>query len=470
MSLPRLPARLLGTACMFFAVAATAAPPLDGTLDAGFGSGGRRTIGFDLAPASPIDVARKALVDASRRTYLVGTAVGPQGHQMAVVRLTPAGTLDGTYGTSGKALTPPNFDLSGMTAAFDGDHLLVAGFRQFPGTDSDFVVCRFGPTGELAPFPGNAGQSSCVSYLFDLGGTLRDLATAMAVDGQGRILLAGNAAASNDQGHAAVVRLLPDGALDPSFGNAGRLHFLVAGHSRHRIHDLALQANGKFYLIGETQLTGETARRGMVARVTAAGQLDASFGPGGFRAYIHLSADRDTYFLAGRLHRATAVTDASLTLVGATEKSAGTGLYNGLVARIVPGGNLQGAFATNGAAAYSGGASASLVFSGLVEHADGRMVGVGTQTATPNIPSDFIAVGMRSDGLPDLQGFNAPSGRLVVDFETPGGQDTAYGVAVGSDRVVIAGATLWNAPNDLDFAVATLRQERIFANGHQPAD
>lgn len=462
-----LSARLLGAACLLFAASGSAAPPLDGTLDTAFLNGGRRTVEFDINPALPIDVARKVVVDAAGRSYLVGTAAGTDGDRIAISRLTREGVLDATYGNGGRTLSPPGARMIGMSAVLDGEgHLLVAGYQELSGTDTDFLVCRFDPTGQLVSFPGHPAQFACITIPFDLGGTLRDTASAIALDGQGRIVLAGNAGLSTDVIRAGVVRLMPDGLPDFSFGDAGRFHFLADGHGRHRIHDLLVQANGKIYLIGETRLAGQVPRRGLVARVTGDGALDAGFGGSGVRAYIHLDGSRDTYFLSGRLHRASAV-DSSLTVVGATENIAGSGQYSGMVTRIVPGGNVQGSFGNSGNAVYGSGGNGSIVFSGLIEHADHRMVAVGTQSPGGNVPSDFIAIGMRADGLPDLQGFNAPSGRLSIDFGTAGGQDTAHAAAVGDNRIFIAGAALWAGPNDLDFAVAVLHQDRIFANGLQ---
>ncbi len=96
--------------------------------------------------------------------------------------------------------------------------------------------------------------------------------------------------------HFAVARYLPDGLIDPTFGQvntprAGTAYipFYIAANAPGALGDLcscsALQSTGKIVLGGIVKVTGTTLPdlKGCfgVARFTADGQLDTTFGGGG---------------------------------------------------------------------------------------------------------------------------------------------------------------------------------------------
>jgi len=77
-----------------------------------------------------------------------------------------------------------------------------------------------------------------------------------------------------------IVRYLPDGTLDPSFGTNGMVAVIGQGYpyGAHAIGaDMALQPDGKIVLIG----TVAVAQGILVQRYTSSGQLDTAFGNNG---------------------------------------------------------------------------------------------------------------------------------------------------------------------------------------------
>lgn len=100
----------------------------------------------------------------------------------------------------------------------------------------------------------------------DLGGS--DTLVDVVVQPDGRIVAAGNA------GGVALVRYLPDGSLDPSFGSGG----IVTGPSGSAAA-VGLQSDGGIVVAGSSVVSGESEMT--VMRFDSTGALDPAFGTGG---------------------------------------------------------------------------------------------------------------------------------------------------------------------------------------------
>lgn len=240
-----------------------------GAPDGAFGSLGNLFLGRQ---ASTVKQAR-AIARLTNGDYLVaGTsfAVGGLSREFSVARITAAGALDATFGTSGyvDVDSAANADdvLSDMAVRSDGSMILVG--TTGAGTNADvFIVAltaagavdmAFGTSGRIvygtagvedvatavsiSPMDdfvvvGRSGNDSLIlSYTslggpfvpFGTGGALTiDLAAAGQADGLNTVLGVGGGAfvggfANNGTDNDLVVALVdPFGALDPSFGTGG---------------------------------------------------------------------------------------------------------------------------------------------------------------------------------------------------------------------------------------------------------
>src|SRR3954451_11354266 len=119
--------------------------------------------------------------DRSRSRFL------PRPEGLEDRTLLSPGDLDPTFGLGGKVRTdigrPSNDFATAVTAVQADGKIVVAG--QSDHSPGDFVVVRYNPDGSL-----DAGFGSQGSATIDFGGT-DDFGSGVAVDSQGRIVVAG---------------------------------------------------------------------------------------------------------------------------------------------------------------------------------------------------------------------------------------------------------------------------------------
>ncbi len=231
----------------------------DGTPDLSFDGDGRRTI--DLFGAED-DVYALAVQD-DRKLLIGGTGnVGIEGH-MTLVRLQEEGANDPEFDEDGIAVLEVGIGSRVQAIAVLGDdRILVGGLTVIPvGTfwQQDFVVARFGSEG--APDPG-FGEGD--GYVTTAIGEANDILQALAIQSDGKILAAGHTSTRRDADFA-LVRYASDGTLDAGFGRGGMRTLNIGragrrGKSIDLAYAIALQADGRSLLAGVTN-TGSTPRR-----------------------------------------------------------------------------------------------------------------------------------------------------------------------------------------------------------------
>lgn len=253
--------------------AAVVRPPAPGRLDASFGSAGRV-----LTPVGPgDDYASGVAVQKDGRVVVAGrTGNGPQA-DLALLRYDAAGRLDASFGQGGRVVTDvgTSFDSASSVAVQPGGKILVGGNTSLPVafrlTRSDFVLLRYTPDGRPDPTFGQGGR-----VVTDVAGS-HDGANAMAVQPDGKILLVGSA--SNGQNDdIAVVRYTPDGRPDPTFGQGGKVVTPV-GRGNDVAFGVAVQPGGRVVVVGETGQEGGTDF--VLLRYLPDGRPDPTFGDGG---------------------------------------------------------------------------------------------------------------------------------------------------------------------------------------------
>ena len=229
----------------------------DGSLDTSFGSNGKVTTAFgdsvDEAYAVALDGVGRVVV--SGWTYLSG---------FAVARYNPDGSLDTTFSDDGKVTTMyTGYDYGYAVAIDDQDRIIVAG----GGASSDVMLVRYNTDGSLDPSFGANGV-----VVTDFGSW--DYAYAVVLDSAGRILVAGT-----NGGYFLLARHNSDGSLDTAFDGDGKVTTDL-GSDDAEARAIALDNDGRIVVAGFMR-TSPTAYDFALARYNPDGSLDTSLGGDG---------------------------------------------------------------------------------------------------------------------------------------------------------------------------------------------
>jgi uncharacterized delta-60 repeat protein len=244
----------------------------DGSLDGSFGTGGKV-----LTPlTSGIAAGADGVLQPDGRIVVLGTTGSLSVPVLALARYNPDGTLDGTFGVAGQVSLPLPVPFRGGALALQSDgKVLVAGFTGGSVAPADIGLVRLLPGG--APDPTFDGDGFVQS---DFGAL--EFASSVAVLGDGRIVVAGHRGTPPPMPTAdlALVRYLPNGAIDTTFGTAG-LATADAGGAEFG-QELLVQPDGKLLLAGTLFGTPTSDDDFLLARFQADGAPDTTFGTAGF--------------------------------------------------------------------------------------------------------------------------------------------------------------------------------------------
>jgi uncharacterized delta-60 repeat protein len=231
----------------------------DGSLDGSFDGDGKLSI--------PI-VAFDAAVTPGGKITLIGVA----GTDARALRLNSNGSLDPEWQGDGDVIVDENVDNQeppSLSLLADGRVLTVV------PKGGDCWLRRYWADGYLDD-PGRQ-VAAFDDATFPPGS--REVAHDMAIQVDGKILLAGEVStAGYTETDFALVRFLPDGRLDASFGVLGRASVSLGNYDVAKA--VAIQPDGRIVVAGYTG--SGNAVNFMIARFHPNGTLDNTFGFGGY--------------------------------------------------------------------------------------------------------------------------------------------------------------------------------------------
>lgn len=424
-----------------------------GDLDATFSGDGKATAFFDLGGALE-DKAAAVAVDQNGKIVVAGSVqVAAGDFDFAVVRYNANGSLDDSFGANGRMVIPFNFggteDRAAAVAVDSQNRIVVAGYiqRSSPG-DYDFGVARLNQNGSLDnTFSGDGLQA----VSFDAGGANDDRAAALAIDSSDRIVLAGSAQVSANNYDFALARLTTGGSLDNSFGTGGKV--LTSFQAVDEATAVTIDYNGRIVVAGSTHpLAGDSDFA--VARYTALGALDNTFSSDGKQFVVFdLGGNNDDVARSIAIDNSSRIVVAGYATLGAGD----TDFAIARLSDSGDLDDAFGNFGRTNVAFDLGPVGSRLdeAVKVLIDHR-GRPVLVGSAQVDAGGNYDFAVARLLDSGAIDHE-FSG-NGETTVAFDLGGAKaDRAAGAAFDAQgQLVMVGSTERTMPGDFDYASARL--------------
>lgn len=300
--------------------AVTPAPVAAGALDSGFGAGGIVQTAFDWINTGIEDL----VVLADGRIVVGGTVSVDRVDSFGFARYRPDGTLDPTFGTAGVTLdtmppSPERLDVHLRRLAQAPDGAIVALGCTGISSPCDWLIARYSADGVLDPSFGDRGV---VRFSRE-----NAWPSDVAVHDDGSVVAAGTVGSESGSDYL-LVRLTPSGRLDPSFGSGGVAQIDVGGEEDEG-EALLIQPDGRIVLGG---CTGEAFT---LLRLMPDGSRDATFGSDGVSITHHpdlrgtvralVPGPNDGFIAAGTVDYYAAGAIARFTADGGLDPSFGAG-------------------------------------------------------------------------------------------------------------------------------------------------
>ena len=358
---------------------------------------------------------RALAIQADARILLGGYFHNGNNFDFAVTRFFEDGTLDTAFGEGGQAITPVSAgDDYGLCMAIQRDgKFLLAGYTETSG-DRAIAVVRYLSSGLIDETFGSRGKQTIQA------GQTRSTAWSIAVTEDDKILLAGWA----DEGGRDVfvtIRLNENGGLDTTFASDGK-SITAVGSVSSSGRGLAIQSDGKIIVGGFATIEGSVDF--VVVRYDSNGLIDTTFADSGVSVIPFGVASTDyAYTILIQAGSKIVVAGSSLT----------DGKNDFAMARLDENGQLDLEFGVEGKTLldFSGDNDFALKAAAQV---DEKLILVGS--ARVQGASNIAVARFNSDGTPDLTFGN--EGKVTTPVSPT--SNASWDVAVTPNgRILVAG-------------------------------
>ncbi len=241
-------------------------------LDVTFGNGGKV-----VTPINETSVANDIAIQPDGKIVVGGSTTEAGRNYFALVRYNIDGSLDNTFGTGGKVVTRLKDRSSISSIAIQADGKIVAGGSAYNFStnlfiDSGYTIVRYNMDGIIDSLFGKNGIT--VVKMSNGTGELKKL----LIKPDGKILTGGTVGKPTFENIPVLVQFNSNGSIDSSFGVNGKFEGYV--NDVERITDMALAKDGKILVSGQIEnwfYIGDFA----LLRFLPNGRLDNSFGTNG---------------------------------------------------------------------------------------------------------------------------------------------------------------------------------------------
>jgi len=327
-----------------------------------------------------------------------------------------AGSLDPTFATGGIFISPTVRGTADAVAIQSDGKILVAG-GGVVNNNFAAIITRLNTNGTLDTSFGSGGFAT-----IDNAGSF----FAMILESSGKIVAAANGNPDANSGFVELARFNSNGTLDASFGKDGTtttqaVPFTPSFDSTGAI---ALQSNGEILVAASSP--------GVMARFTSTGQLDTTFGTGGIANLVSSFPTQILVQASGKI------------LVSAGAPQPTPAAQASIVSRYNSNGSLDTTFAAAGMMATVATASA-------MTESGGKIVIAGAVTSKISAPPasgdvGFGIVRYSANGVIDTS--FGTGGIAVVDFGSSAPLSGAFAIAIQSNGDIVAGGAAAQGPEN----------------------
>ena len=382
------------------------------------------------------------------------------GNRFGLIRYNSNGSLDNTFGTGGSVITSIGTGDSYPNAGIlqpDGKIVVVG--QAYNVNHGEFALVRYNIDGSLDNSFGTGGKVMTpvgLNYAY---------ASGLAILPDGKFIVVGGSADSSWVTAFATVKYNSNGSIDSSFGTNGRVvshlgHFITflnniyyGVYSSENANSIIIQPDGKIIVAGNSYThSGCYDYYGGIycnpafamIRYNSNGGIDSAFGSNG-----------KVFDSSSLVYQSSAVlqTDGKILVTG---QDIGGQSSRFVTNRYNSNGNLDISFGTNGKALTPVGGQDNYSYPrSIFCQPDGKILVAGV-TSSNNI-SSIAVVRYNTNGVADNSLNN--NGIVVIRVGQQGSNDGATGVALQGDKIVVAGDSRFysNVPANRNSSVMVIR-------------
>ena len=353
-------------------------------------------------------------------------------------RLMAAGDLDPTFGGGTGRVTAYfgkewNANAQDVAVQANGKTVVVGYLWRYDANRKplyQMAIARFHVDGSVDRQFGSDGSGRIVWSVGDID---EGLARAVAIQPDGKIVVAGKAGVGKDDAMA-VVRFNPNGTFDKTFDKDGRVTVRI-NHSE--AHDLAIQKDGKIVVVGSDYSGFFNANDDFAAiRLNPDGSLDKSFDGDG-KATVKMGA-QDRALGVAIDYSGTPSTNANYGKIVLAGEYRTENFTHYAIARLTSEGKLDKGFAQQGWTRASFKAYNISRARGVVVQPNGKIVIAGTG-GNRGATLTFQYFLMRFDRNGRIDPIFGTAGITETNF---GGSDEAFDVIVSADDGLLVGGAV----------------------------
>lgn len=363
-------------------------------------------------------------IQPDNKILSVGYSSNGSGTDVSVVRFLANGSMDNSFDTDGQLEYSPGYSTDDARAMVVQPDGKILVTGQYRNTNTtSSAIVRYLPEGEPDPSFGTGGK-----MLFPGGGDW-ELVESIALQSDGKILIGGNV-----DSEITIWRFNADGTPDLGFGVGGKV-VVPAGSGT--VRAISVQSDGTILIAGNTSLAAQNVAF-LVAKYSQTGVLDNSFGTAGLAIMKFDESQLRSY-----AHAVAVQSDGKIIIGGRTHPSLISGTEQFALARLNTNGTLDLSFDGDGIINLGAGG-----LTGLIILEDYKIVATGYGNDA------FMAARFNADGTPDSDFGTA--GITTIDFGYPTSEAFASHLQVDG-KILLAGFT--GSTGSEDFAIARLNED-----------